>query len=139
MIPNDKTIETIAIGESASFERTFTAADVQQFAALSGDENPLHLDDAYAEQTQFKKRVVHGMLVGALCSTLVGMYLPGKRCLYLAQTLSFKKPVFIGDTLRIKGIVISKSLATRIIEVAIEIDRNTDRVVEGVATVQILP
>lgn len=138
MKPADVSFEDIAVGDSASFERAFTTEDVQAFAQLVGDENPLHTDESYAAGTPFKKPLVHGMLAGALCSTLVGMHLPGKRCLYLRQTLSFKKPIFIGDNLLVKGVVTEKVVATRMLSVAISILRDDVCVIEGTATVQVL-
>lgn len=138
-IPKDVPFEDIALGDNASFERTFSEEDVNDFARLSGDVNPLHTDEAYARTTVFKKRVVHGMLVGSLCSFLVGMHLPGKKCLYLSQTLRFKKPVFIGDTVTVKGTVTAKSVSTRILEIAVSVMRGDVQVMDGTATVQVLP
>ncbi len=138
MKPAELTIDEISIGDTASFSRTLTDEDVRTFARLSGDENPLHLDDAYAKETQFKQRLVHGLLLGSLASTLVGMHLPGKHCLYLGQTLFFKKPVFIGDTVKVTGTVKNKSAATGILEIAVTITKNDEEVVNGTATVQVL-
>ena len=140
MIPRDLTIDDIKIGDSASFERSFSEKDVDDFAKLSGDSNPLHTDEAYAKTTKFKRRIVHGMLVGSLCSALVGMQIPGKRCLYLSQTLDFRKPVFIGDKLTVNGVVRSKSLSTRMIEIEIIIKNDAEEtVLKGIAKVQVLP
>ncbi len=85
---------TLKIGESASITRSFEEQDVIDFARLTGDDNPAHLDAAYAAQTQFKHQIVHGMLVGSLFSTLLGAHLPGKGTIYLGQNLQFKAPVF---------------------------------------------
>jgi 3-hydroxybutyryl-CoA dehydratase len=134
----DLSYEDISVGNEASFERTFTDADVATFAQLSGDVNPLHLDPEYAQTTKFGKPIVHGMLVGSLCSTLLGMYLPGKRCLYLKQDLIFKKPVFIGEQVQVKGTVVSKSDSTKIIEIAIVVSRDSETVLEGKAVTQII-
>ena len=138
MTPADLSIEDIRIGDSASFTRTFSEEEVTLFSKLSGDENPLHMEDAYAETTRFKRRLVHGMLVASACSALVGMRLPGKRCLYLAQTLSFKKPVYIGDTLTVRGVVTTKSASTGVVTIAISIKKGEDEVMSGLATVQII-
>ncbi len=138
MQPKDLTFEDIKISDSITFERSFTDADVALFAKLSGDMNPLHLDDMYALTTKFKKRLVHGMLVGSLCSQLVGMYLPGKRCLYLKQSLEFKNPVFISDSVKVVGTVVSKSESTKIIEVAISMNVGDTIVLEGSAVVQVI-
>lgn len=134
----DLAYEDISVGDEATFEHSFTDDDVLAFGKLSGDMNPLHLDQKYAETTKFGRPIVYGMLVGSLCSTLLGMYLPGKRCLYLKQDLVFKKPVFVGDPLQVKGTVVSKSDATKIIEVAIVISRDNETVVSGQALVQVL-
>ncbi len=138
MESKDITIENISVGDSVSFERSWTEKDVLDFALLSGDYNPLHTDENYAAETQFKKRVVHGFLVGSSISCLIGMYLPGKRSLYLSQSLLFKKPVFIGDEVVVSGKVLNISLSTRIIEMEIKITKNMEEVLDGVAKVQIL-
>lgn len=138
MNPKDLTINDISVGDSVSFNRTWDDKDVRMFAMLSGDMNPIHLDEEYARKTKFKHRLVHGMLVGSACSELVGMHLPGKRCLYLRQTLSFKKPVFIGDTVTIRGVVKTKSLSTGILNISISIKRGDDEIINGIATVQVL-
>lgn len=138
MLPADRRFEDIAVGERVSFERTFSMEDVRTFAALSGDWNPLHLDEAYAASTRFKRPLVHGMLLGALCSALVGMYLPGKRCVYVRQTLSFRKPVPVGDAVLVAGVVTEKIESTRMLTIAISITHGSDIVTEGAATVLVL-
>jgi phosphate acetyltransferase/phosphate butyryltransferase len=105
----DLAFEDIQVGSAASFERTVTTSDIESFAALSGDFNPLHTDPAYASQTNFQKPIAQGMFLGALCSALVGMHLPGKRCLYLSQSLAFRNPVFADDTLLVEGKITAKS------------------------------
>lgn len=139
MEARDLSFESIRVGDTASLARTIHEEDVHTFAKLSGDENPLHTDHAYAATTSFKKPVVHGMLLGSFCSALVGMYLPGKRCLYLSQTLTFKKPVFVGDTIEVQGAVTAKSESTRVLTISISITRKGEEVVGGTAVVQVLP
>lgn len=117
----DRAFESLTAGEKASFERTITEADIRTFAELSGDHNPLHTDDAYAATTPFGARVVHGMFIGALVSRLVGMHLPGKRALLVKESLEFKKPVHIGDTVKVEGVIARMSSAMRIIELDIRI------------------
>jgi acyl dehydratase len=85
------------IGDSASAENTFTEEDVLSFAEISGDKNPIHLDHKFASQTQFKKRLVHGMLTSGLISAVLGMQLPGPGSIYIHQSLNFRAPVYIGD------------------------------------------
>ena len=88
----------IKVGDSASISKSFSDAEVRSFAEISGDKNPVHLDDDYAAQTQFKKRLVHGMLAASLISAVLGTELPGEGCIYLNQSIKFRAPVFIGDT-----------------------------------------
>ena len=88
----------IKVGDSASITKSFSDEDVRKFAEISGDKNPVHLDDEYAAQTQFKKRLVHGMLATSLISALLGTELPGEGSIYLGQNIKFRVPVFIGDT-----------------------------------------
>jgi acyl dehydratase len=94
------------VGQSASLERTVTAADVDAFAKATGDFNPIHLDDAYAAGTRFGRRIAHGMLAASYVSSLLGTQLPGRGCVYLSQTLKFTKPVFIGDTLTVSAVIV---------------------------------
>jgi 3-hydroxybutyryl-CoA dehydratase len=138
MNARDLTLEDIHVGDTDTFTRTWTEEDVVTFARLSGDTNPLHVDISYAKTTKFESRLVHGMLLGALFSQFVGMYIPGKRCLYLSQSLFFKKPVYIGDTVAVTGIVTSVSLSTRLIQISLSISKGEQKVVTGEAHVQIL-
>lgn len=87
------------IGASASRTKTFTEQDVQAFADLSGDHNPVHTDDAYAANTPFGQRIVHGIFTASLLSSILANDLPGAGTVYLGQNLKFTKPVFIGDTI----------------------------------------
>jgi phosphotransacetylase/acyl dehydratase len=98
MIEN-RTFDEIAIGESASSQRTLTQDDIELFAVVSGDVNPAHLDPAYAETDLFHKIIVHGMWGGALISALFGTRLPGPGTIYLSQDLHFRAPVGLGDTI----------------------------------------
>lgn len=86
---------TLKIGDSASITRSFSEQDVIDYARLTGDNNPVHLDVEYAAQTQFKQRIAHGMLVGSLFSTLLGTHLPGEGAIYMGQDLKFKAPVYL--------------------------------------------
>ncbi len=88
----------IKVGDSASISKSFSDADVRKFAEISGDKNPVHLDEEYAAKTQFKKRLVHGILATGLISAVLGTELPGEGCIYLSQSINFRAPVFIGDT-----------------------------------------
>lgn len=90
-------LEDLAVGDAARCSHAVTEADLVAFAALSGDENPVHLDAAYAATTLFKERIAHGMLSAGYISALLGTRLPGPGAIYLSQTLAFKRPVKIGD------------------------------------------
>ena len=87
----------INLGDTVSVSRIFTERDVIHFSALSDDKNPIHLDAGYAEQSIFAGRIVHGILVASLFSGLIGMRLPGKGSIYLAQNLTFKKPIYLDE------------------------------------------
>lgn len=134
----DKTFNEITVGESASFIHQITKKNVEDFAHLSGDKNPLHTDEAYAKETKFSGRIVHGLFLAALVSRLAGMYLPGKRCLLLSEELIFKLPARINDEVEVMGTVVSKSQSTKIIEIKIEIKRRPDFLAEGAIKTQIL-
>ena len=85
---------------TAIFSKTVTEADIVLFAGISGDTNPVHLDEEFAKPTMFKGRIAHGMLTAGFISTVFGTKLPGPGCIYLSQNLKFKAPVRIGDTVR---------------------------------------
>ena len=93
------TFDDLHVGQRAAFAKTICDADLHHFVAITGDVNPLHVDDEFAQGTFFGSRIAHGMLTASLFSTLVGMHLPGIGAIYRAQTLEFLKPVRIGDTL----------------------------------------
>jgi len=93
-----KTIKEINIGDKASFQKTISESDVYLFAGITGDQNPAHINEVYASQTRFQKRIVHGILTGGLISAALGMQLPGPGTIYLEQTLKFTAPTQIGDT-----------------------------------------
>ncbi len=89
---------TLAVGDTAQRTRTVTEADIRAFAAASGDENPVHVDPAYAATSRFGRVIAHGMLSASIISAILGNDLPGPGSVYLSQTLSFKAPVYPGDT-----------------------------------------
>ncbi len=98
-------LEDLELGRSASAIRSVSEQDVAAFAAVTGDANPIHMDEAYARTTLMKSRVVHGMLLGSYISALLGMELPGPGAIYLSQTLAFKRPVRIGDEVTVTASV----------------------------------
>ncbi len=92
-------IDEIYIGQKASVTKTITEADVNAYAGIIGDFNPLHVNSEYAKGTRFGERIAHGMLTASFISTLVGMVLPGRDAIYCGQTLKFTAPVPIGSTI----------------------------------------
>lgn len=90
--------EEIKVGMSVSYSQTITDADVKQFAGISGDHNPVHVDEVFAESSRFKKRIAHGLISGSFFSALFGTKLPGPGCVYVSQSFHFKRPVYLGDT-----------------------------------------
>jgi 3-hydroxybutyryl-CoA dehydratase len=103
-----KYIDEIEMGQSAVFSKTVTEADIVLYAGISGDTNPVHLDEDFAKPTLFKGRIAHGMLTAGFVSAVFGTKLPGPGCIYMSQSLKFKAPVRIGDT------VVARCTATQI-------------------------
>ena len=101
-------LDEIEIGMEASYSQTITDADVKAFSGISGDKNPVHMDDEYAESSRYKKRIAHGMISASYFSSLFGTKIPGEGCVYVAQSLNFKRPVYLGDT--VKAMVIVKNI-----------------------------
>ena len=127
---NDKlskyTFDEIEIGLTKQFQITITESMIDDFAKLTGDFSPIHMDEDYASTTTFQKRVVHGMLLASFLSKIDGMYLPGKHALYFSQSLDFRHPCFLGDTITISSVVIDKSSSTKFLKIESKIT-NQDR------------
>ena len=104
--PRGYCIEDLGEGMSATYGKTITEADVVLFAGISGDDNPIHVDEEYAQGTRFEGRVVHGMFLAGLISCVVGTRLPGPGAIYMGQTLRFRSPVRIGETVRVLATVV---------------------------------
>lgn len=128
----------IKIGGIYEFERTITCADVLNFADLTGDHNPLHIDQEFGAQSQFRGNVVHGMLVGSFFSNLVGMYCPGTPALYVSQTLQFRKPLFYDDVVTVRGTVMDKHDSIKMVTLKTEVLRDGEVMVSGEAKVRVL-
>jgi acyl dehydratase len=134
-----KTIDDFSVGQHASFTKTFTDADVQRFIDITGDVNPLHVDDAFAASTRFGRRVIHGMLTASLFSTMVGMLLPGAGAIYRSQTLTFLRPVHAGDTVTAHFVVRTVDRAKHRLTIDAWIENEAgERVVEGVCEAGLL-
>ena len=115
VLHNGFSLKEIEIGMFATYSQTITDADVKSFAGLSGDNNPVHMSDEYAIESRFKKRIAHGLLSASFFSALFGTKLPGPGCVYVSQNLNFHAPVFLGDTVVAKVIVMSVDLRKKII------------------------
>jgi len=97
-----KTIAQISVGSTAEFVKTISETDIYLYAGITGDFNPAHLNEVYAQSTFFKKRIAHGMLTAGFISAILGTQLPGPGTIYLRQELNFLAPVLIGDTITAK-------------------------------------
>ena len=97
----NRTFSELKLGDSASISRTLTSKDIEIFAIMSGDVNPAHVDEEFAKSDMFHKIIAHGMWGGALISTVLGTQLPGPGAIYLSQSLLFRRPVAVGDTLTV--------------------------------------
>lgn len=132
---SNKPYESLQVGQQARFERHVEERDIQLFAAVSGDCNPVHLDADFAATTMFKERIAHGMFSGALISAAIACELPGPGTIYLGQSLKFSRPVKLGDSLTVELEVLEKlpkfrvRLATRVF------NQNGEQVVDGEAEV----
>ena len=126
----------LTVGAKASRTRVITEQDVEQFAALSDDTNPVHLDESYAANTRFGKRVAHGMLTAAIISAILGNDLPGRGSIYLGQTLKFKAPVYLGDEITVTVEVVKYREEKRIATLStLATNQDGTLVLEGEATV----
>lgn len=131
---NTITYDAIEVGQKTIVEKTVSEKDILLFAVASGDNNPIHLDAAYAATTQFKQPIAHGMLSGAFISAAMACHLPGPGCIYLTQSLEFLRPVYAGDNLRIEIEVLEK-LPKNKIRLATHIyNQRNKRVVTGEAS-----
>lgn len=130
-IPYDE----LQVGQKASYQRTVAERDIQLFAEVSGDRNPVHLDAEYAAPTQFKERIAHGMLTGALISAAIACTLPGPGTIYLGQNLRFTRPVKLGDALTVELEVLEKLPKNRVRIATRVLNQQGKSVVDGEAEV----
>jgi 3-hydroxybutyryl-CoA dehydratase len=127
--------EDLEVGMQARHEKVVSEGDIANFAEVSGDFNPVHMDEDYAVGTFFKSRITHGMLTASFISTVLGKKLPGHGSIYLSQTLRFLDPVRIGDAVRALARVVSLDMARRRAQFACFCEVNCKIAVEGEATV----
>ncbi|MZK52787.1 MaoC family dehydratase [Clostridium beijerinckii] len=126
------------LGQSASFSKTISEYDVYSFAGICGDFNPVHINKEEANKSIFKGQIAHGILVSSFISAVLGMYLPGPGTIYLQQNLSFKKPVYIGDTITATVVIeeIEKEKGIAKLKTTVT-NQNVKVVVEGEAIVKL--
>jgi 3-hydroxybutyryl-CoA dehydratase len=134
------TFDEMSVGQKASYTRTVTNEDVLLFAAVSGDTNPVHLDEEFAAATQFKGRIAHGMYTAGLISAAIAMELPGPGTIYLGQDLRFERPVRIGDTITVDLEITEMTAGKNFVKLATVVsNQNAKVVVSGSATVMAPP
>lgn len=134
-----KDFDAIQVGETQTLTKHITEADVRKFVEMTGDDNPLHVDRAYAETTAFKDIVVHGMLGASFISTVIGTKLPGTGALWVSQNMEFLLPVRLGDVLTISATVVKKHERERLLELDTRIvNQNQQLILSGVGKVKVL-
>jgi acyl dehydratase len=106
-------IEDISIGMDASYSRPITKSDIQLFADVSGDRNPIHTDERYAKKSRYGKNIAHGLMTASYFSALFGTKIPGEGSVYVSQSLRFKRPVYVGDIVEATVVVTSVELDKR--------------------------
>ena len=129
--------EEIMVGDTASFTKTISESDIYQFAGITGDFNPVHVNAEYAKNSMFNERIAHGILTVGFISAVLGTKLPGQDTIYLSQNASFKGPVKIGDTVTAHVEVIEKKDSKNIIILKTTVTNQLDQVVvDGEAVVK---
>lgn len=132
-------INEFHIGQSAQIKRKISKSDIDRFADLTGDNNPLHVDEEYASKTNFKKPVAHGMLGASFISTIIGTKIPGDGALWFSQSLEFLLPVRIGDEITVKAEVLKIDKRQNILELSTDIfNQHKNLVTKGVAKVKLI-
>ncbi len=129
------TYDELNEGDSATFSRTLTEDELILFAAVSGDVNPVHLDSGFAAESMFKERIAHGMWSGSLISAALATVMPGPGTIYMDQSLSFKRPVKLNDTLTVKLTVLKKESKNRVVLDCDVRNQKDEKVVSGEAKV----
>ncbi|MBL8696937.1 MAG: MaoC family dehydratase [Alphaproteobacteria bacterium] len=129
--------EDLRVGQTAVIARTVTEADIVMFAGISGDTNPVHINEEFAAGTMFSGRIAHGMLTASFISTVIGTRLPGPGAIYLSQSLRFKAPVRVGDTVWARATVTELVPEKRRAVLATTVSVRDKVVLEGEATVMV--
>ena len=129
--------EDLEVGTTDEFSKTISESDIQTFADVSGDENPVHLNPEYAKATVFKGCIAHGILTASFVSTVIGTRMPGPGCIYVAQNLKFKAPVRAGDTVKAVCTVTELNEKRKFAEIKTQCFVGDTLVVDGNATIMV--
>jgi len=126
--------EEIAVGDTGSLSKTVTEADVVLYAGITGDNNPVHVNELEAAESRFGRRVAHGMLTAGFISAVLGTCLPGRGAVYLSQTLKFLRPVYIGDTVTATAEVLEKNDKRKQVRLrTVVVNQDGKKVIDGEA------
>jgi len=126
-------VEDLEVGASASSSRTVSESDITKFAEVSGDFNPVHMDEEFARRTHFGSRIAHGMLTASFVSAMLANQLPGPGCIYVSQSLKFKAPVRIGDTVTTRVTVTNVRTSRKLVTLKTEVFVGDALVLDGEA------
>ncbi|EIH3909123.1 MaoC family dehydratase, partial [Escherichia coli] len=128
-------MERFKLGDTATYSQTITDADIKSFAGISGDNNPVHMSDEYAEESRFKKRIAHGLISASFFSALFGTKLPGPGCVYVNQSLKFLRPVYINDTVTARVVLTDIDVVRRRLYFDTICEVNRKKVITGKAEI----
>ena len=130
-------LEDLEVGQEASIEKKISEKDIMKFAELTGDDNPVHVDEEFAKNSVFKKRIAHGFLSGSLISTLIATKLPGPGSIYLNQSMKFLAPVFINDVVKAKVSILEKLIEKKKILLKTECFILNKKIITGSAEIMV--
>jgi 3-hydroxybutyryl-CoA dehydratase len=135
--PSPRTFDQLAVGMTASVTHTVSERDVEDFARISGDHNPLHMDEAYARTTQFGGRIAHGALSASYISAILGNTLPGPGAIFVELSMRFKRPVRIGDTVVATAEIVEMIERGGVVRLAVKCEVGGKVVIQGEAKVMV--
>lgn len=130
-------LNALSIGMSGEYSQTVTDADIKAYAGISGDNNPVHMDEQYAQNSRFKRRIAHGLFSSGFFSAIFGTKIPGPGCVYVSQNIEFKRPVYIGDTVHASVEITAIDLTSRKVTFSTKCTVNSKRVIDGEAVLYI--